>query len=206
MMCSLVVNREILCNLIFIYMKKHNIQHRPSSTASARSVDVAALSRALADLPMVPLTARPHTRRSLIAQLREPLVDALVNRHYSFAALAEVLGQRGIDIRPDTLRRYLGPVALNQRVSPRGIPPVDRSPVERPLVGESSPAPKAASLGGSPHTLARRDTAGAETPPKPSVQLLGGSVDEPPADSSVAAPGTFTPRPERPIDWYKPSS
>ena len=184
-------------------MRERPIKRRRSEPCA---LDLAALTQELATLPPAERIPRKNTKRSLIAQLREPLVDALVNRHYSFAALAEVLGQRGIDIRPDTLRRYLGPVTSKQRVSPRGIPPVDRLPVERPLVSESSPAPKAASLGGSPHTLARRDTAGAETPPKPSVQLLGGSVDEQPADSSVAAPGTFTPRPERPIDWYKPSS
>ena len=200
MIGSLVVSREVPCNLIFLYMKKHNIPHRPSSMASTRSVDVTALSHALTDLPAVPPTARPHTRRSLIEQLREPLLDALVNRHYSFAALAKVLGQRGIDIRPDTLRRYLGPVAPKS-VSPRGIPPADRPPV-----GESSLVPKAPSLEGSPNALARLDTAGTETPSEPPIQSPGDPLDARPADSSVAAPGTFTPRPERPIDWYKPSS
>ncbi len=193
-------------------MKKHNIEHRQPSASPARSVDVAALARELAALPAVPPTSRPHTRRSLIEQLRRPLVEARVDRHYSFAALAEVLGQWGIDIRPDTLRRYLGPVDPNRRVSPRGVPPADRPPV-----GEPSPAPAARDLapnapplGGSPEALARLGTVWAETSSEPPVQPPRDPPRDPPderlADPPLAAPGTFTPRPERPIDWYKPSS
>ncbi len=189
-------------------MKKHNIEHRKPSASPVRSVDVAALSRELAALPAVPPTARPRTQRDLIEQLREPLIEALVDRHYSFAALAEVLSQWGIDIRPDTLRRYLGPVDPNRRVSPRRVPPADQPPV-----GEPSPtpvardsAPKAPPRGGWPDARARLDTAWAETPPEPPVQPPRDPSGERPADPPTAAPGTFTPRPERPIDWYKPSS
>lgn len=188
-------------------MKKHNIEHRKPSASPVRSVDVAALSRELAALPAVPPTARPRTQRDLIEQLREPLIEALVDRHYSFAALAEVLSQWGIDIRPDTLRRYLGPVDPNRGVSPRRIPPADRPPV-----GEPSPtpvardsAPKAPPLGGWPDAIARLDTASATTS-EPPVQPPRDPSGERPVDPPVAAPGTFTPRPERPIDWYKPSS
>lgn len=189
-------------------MKKHNIEHRKPSASPVRSVDVAALSRELAALPAVPPTARPRTQRDLIEQLREPLIEALVDRHYSFAALAEVLSQWGIDIRPDTLRRYLGPVDPNRRVSPRRVPPADRPPV-----GEPSPTPvardpalNAPPLGGSPDAIARLDTAWAETPSEPPVQPPRDPSGERSADPPAAAPGTFTPRPERPIDWYKPSS
>ncbi|NMQ20629.1 hypothetical protein E4P82_16365 [Candidatus Competibacter phosphatis] len=177
-------------------------------------MDVAALSRELAALPAVPPTARPRTQRDLIEQLREPLIEALVDRHYSFAALAEVLSQWGIDIRPDTLRRYLGPVDPNRRVSPRRVSPRRVPPADRPPVGEPSPASAARDpapnapppRGGSPDAIVRLDTAWAETPPEPLVQPPRDPSGERPADPPVAAPGTFTPRPERPIDWYKPSS
>ena len=96
-------------------MKKHNSKYRQPSVPPVRSVDVAALSRELAALPAIPPTARPRTQRDLIEQLREPLIEALVDRHYSFAALAEVLGQRGIDIHPTTLRHYLGPIDRSAR-------------------------------------------------------------------------------------------
>ncbi len=189
-------------------MKKHNIEHRKPSASPVRSVDVAALSRELAALPAVPPTARPRTQRDLIEQLREPLIEALVDRHYSFAALAEVLSQWGIDIRPDTLRRYLGPVDPNRRVSPRRVPPADRPPV-----GEPSPTPVARDpapnapppRGGWPGAIVRLDTA-SETTSEPPVQSPRDPSGERPADPPTAAPGTFTPRPERPIDWYKPSS
>lgn len=190
-------------------MKKHNIEHRKPSASPVRSVDVAALSRELAALPTVPPTARPRTQRDLIEQLREPLIEALVDRHYSFAALAEVLSQWGIDIRPDTLRRYLGPVDPNRRVSPRRVPPADRPPVGEPSPASAArdPAPNAPPpRGGSPDAIVRLDTAWAETPPEPLVQPPRDPSGERPADPPVAAPGTFTPRPERPIDWYKPSS
>ena len=182
-------------------MKKHNSKYRQPSVPPVRSVDVAALSRKLAALPAVPPTARPRTQRDLIEQLREPLIEALVDRHYSFAALAEVLSQWGIDIRPDTLRRYLGPVDPNRRVSPRRVPPADRPPV-----GEPSPVPNAPPRGGSPDAIVRLDTAWAETPSEPPVQPPRDPSGERPADPPAAEPGTFTPRPERPIDWYKPSS
>ena len=96
-------------------MKKHNIEHRKPSASPVCSVDVAALSRELAALPAVPPTARPRTQRDLIEQLREPLIEALVDRHYSFAALAEVLSQRGLDIHPATLRHDLGPIDRSAR-------------------------------------------------------------------------------------------
>ena len=188
-------------------MKKHNIEHRKPSASPVRSVDVAALSRELAALPAVPPTARPRTQRDLIEQLREPLIEALVDRHYSFAALAEVLSQWGIDIRPDTLRRYLGSVDPNRRVSPRRVPPADRPPVGEPSPAPVArdPVPNAPPRGGSPDARAWLDTA-SETALGPPVQPPRDPMGERRTDPPVATPGTFTPRPERPIDWYKPSS
>ncbi len=94
------------------------MSERPSKRKpKSRAVDVnlAVLARELAALPPARLTPRKSSKRELIEQLREPLVDALVDRHYSFAALAEVLGQRGIDIHPTTLRHYLGPIDRSAR-------------------------------------------------------------------------------------------
>jgi hypothetical protein len=77
-------------------------------------------SRKLATLPPARLTPRKNSKRELIEQLRGPLVDALVDRHYSFAALAEVLSQRGLDIHPTTLRHYLGPIDRSARRTASG--------------------------------------------------------------------------------------
>ena len=78
-------------------------------------LDLAVLAQELATLPPVERMPRKNTKRYLIEQLREPLVDALVNRHYSFIALAEVLGQRGIHIHPVTLSHYLSPIDRSAR-------------------------------------------------------------------------------------------
>ena len=92
------------------------MSERPSKRKpKPRALDLVALARELAALPPARLTPRKSSKRDLIEQLRGPLVDALVDRHYSFAALAEVLGQRGIDIHPTTLRHYLGPIDRSAR-------------------------------------------------------------------------------------------
>ena len=80
-----------------------------------RALDLAVLAQELATLPPARLTPRKNTQRDLIEPLRGPLVDALVERHDSFAALAEVLGQRGLDIHPATLRHDLGPIDRSTR-------------------------------------------------------------------------------------------
>ena len=83
--------------------------------ATPCTLDLAALAQELATLPPAERTPRTNTKRYLIEQLREPLVDALVNRHYSFIALAEILGQRGIHIHPVTLSHYLSPIDRSAR-------------------------------------------------------------------------------------------
>ncbi len=92
------------------------MSERPSKRKpKSRAVNLAVLAQELATLPPARLTPRKNSKRELIEQLRGPLVDALVDRHYSFAALAEVLGQRGLDIHPTTLRHYLGPIDRSAR-------------------------------------------------------------------------------------------
>ena len=130
-----------------------------------------------------------------------------MDRHYSFAALAEVLSQWGIDIRPDTLRRYLGPVDPNRRSRHGGSRQrIDRPWANRHHAGGTGPRAERTTARGSPDAIARLDTAWAETPPEPPVQPPRDPSGERPADPPAATPGTFTPRPERSIDWYKPSS
>ncbi len=97
-------------------MSERSSKRKPKS----RALDLVALARELATLPPARLTPRKSSKRDLIEQLREPLVEALVERHYSFAALAEVLGQRGLDIHPTTLRHYLGPIDRSARRTASG--------------------------------------------------------------------------------------
>ena len=97
-------------------MSERPAKRKPES----RAVDLAALAQELATLPPARLTPRKNTQRDLIEQLRGPLVAALVDRHYSFAALAEVLRQRGLDIRPATLRHDLGPIDRSARRTASG--------------------------------------------------------------------------------------
>lgn len=85
-----------------------------------RALDLVVLARELAALPPARLTPRKNSKRELIEQLRGPLVDALVDRHDSFAALAEVLSQRGLDIHPATLRHDLGPIDRSTRRTASG--------------------------------------------------------------------------------------
>ena len=93
-------------------MRERPIKRRRSEPCA---LDLAALTQELATLPPAERIPRKNTKRSLIAQLRGPLIAALVDRQYSFAALAKVLGQRGIDIHPVTLRHYLGPIDRSAR-------------------------------------------------------------------------------------------
>ena len=93
-------------------MRERPIKRRRSEPCA---LDLAALAQELATLPPAERIPRKNTKRSLIAQLRGPLIAALVDRQYSFAALAKVLGQRGIDIHPVTLRHYLGPIDRSAR-------------------------------------------------------------------------------------------
>lgn len=85
----------------------------------SRPLNVEALSRELAALPVVPPAPRHNAKRDLIEQLREPLLEA-VRRHHTLKALAAFLRERGVDIHPTTLRRYLGPVRAARAPSPGG--------------------------------------------------------------------------------------
>ena len=152
-------------------------------------VDFAAIARELAALPERAVGRRTDTKRYFVERLREPLTDAVANRRLSLSTLAEFLRARGIEIRPDTLRRYLGPIASHRIAARADNPP--------PCAAPSDPSPPT----GSPAALARLEPALADAlSPSPWPRERSGAPDGvPPAP----APGTFVPRPERPIDWYQ---
>lgn len=190
-------------------------KQKPGNPAAA--VDFAAIEGELAGLPERAPDPRVNTQRRLIERLREPLLDAMVSRHQSPKTLAELLGRWGIAIRPETLRRYLGPITEHRR---RAAPPTDKPPTDKPPTDDPSPAragrgaasserPGAGAVG-SPEALARLESALADgpsgPPPAQPVQPASPAARPRPDDPPYCPPGTFIPRPEPPIDWYKPSS
>ena len=114
-------------------MKKHNISI-DSPPSSVRSVDVAALSRKLAALPAVPPTARPRTQQDLIEQLREPLIEALVDRPLLIRGLGRGLGVSGASISAP-----IPCAAISVRSTPTGGLATEGPPADQPPVGEPSP-------------------------------------------------------------------
>ena len=189
---------------------KRSPARNPKPGNPAAAVDFAAIARELATLPERAPDPRANTTRYLIERLREPLLDAMVCRHQSPATLAELLGRWGIAIRPDTLRRYLGPIAPPRRPA---APPTDR-----PATAEPSPAragrtavpaavpsarPRAGEVG-SPEALARLEAvlAGESSGPPPVPPAARPRSDDPP----YCPPGTFVPRPDLPLEeWYRPA-
>ncbi len=210
------------------YMKRsRTCKQKPGNPAAA--VDFAAIEGELAGLPERAPDPRVNTKRRLIERLREPLLDAMVSRHQSPETLAELLGRWGIAIRPETLRRYLGPITEHRRraapptehrrraAPPTDKPPTDKPPTDKPPTDDPSPAragrgaasserPGAGAVG-SPEALARLESALADGPSgPPPVQPASPAARPRPDDPPYCPPGTFIPRPEPPIDWYKPSS
>ena len=171
------------------------------------------LRQALARFPDPPekRSRRADTKGHLIEALRGPLRDAIRQRGCSLADLVALLRESGLAVHPSTLKRHLGPVgddreAYRRARSTSPPPPVPGAP-SRP--GEA----------GSPEALARLEAvltgapsgpppAQAAPPTAPPVARAGADDPpyNPPDDPPHCPPGTFIPRPERPIDWYKPSS
>jgi hypothetical protein len=200
----------------WVHMKR-SPAHEPKPGNPADAVDFAGVARELAGLPVAPpaprapRAPRTDTKRHLIERLREPLIDAMVSRHQSPATLAELLGRWGIAIRPETLRRYLGPITKHRRPA---APPTDKPATDKPATGEPSPAragretapsarPRAGEVG-SPEALARLEAvlAGESSGPPPAPPAARSRPDDPP----YCPPGTFVPRPDLPLeDWYPPA-
>jgi hypothetical protein len=203
----------------WVHMKR-SPAHEPKPGNPAAAVDLAGVVRELAALPVAapdpraPRAPRTDTKRYLIERLRESLFDAMVNRHQSPEALAELLGRWGIAIRPTTLRRYLGPITERRRPA---APPTDKPATDKPATGEPSPAragretapsarPRAGEVG-SPEALARLEAvlAGESSGPPP-VQAAAPAARPRSDDPPYCPPGTFVPRPDLPLEeWYKPS-
>ena len=191
-------------------MKRFVPEPKPGNPAAA--VDLAAIEHELAGLPECAPAPRANTKRHLIERLREPLLDALVNRHQSPATLAELLGRWGIAIRPATLRRYLGPITQHPR---RAATATDQPPTGEPKAPDAAKRPEAvlaatpsvrprAGAVGSPEALARLEAvlAGESSGPPPAQPAARSRPD----DLPYCPPGTFVPRPELPLEeWYKPA-
>lgn len=176
----------------------HSRPRKQKTRNPSAAVDFAAIEGALAGLPERAPEPRANTKRYLIEQLREPLLDAMVSRHQSLETLAELLGRWGIAIRPETLRRYLGPITEHRRraASPADKPPADKParddpPPTRAVRGAGSSERPGAGAVGSPEALARLDSALAEAP-MPSVA--------PPVRPTPDLSSRFVPRPELPYD------
>lgn len=148
-----------------------------------RTIDVEHLVHRIGDLPDAPApTRRVATKRNLIEQLRGPLLEALTQRHYSSEKLAAVLREEGFEIHASTLRRYLGSVSPDCAVTRLTATPPRSIPAQLSTGGSTEPAAKLeAALAGAPS----KD----QTDASPS------------SEPAASTHGTFTPRPERPIDW-----
>lgn len=175
---------------------------RRKATDQPLDLEVERLERVIGELPTIPPRARTDTKRYLIERLREPLLQAMSQRGYSFAGLAAILTQAGLTVHASTLRQYLGPINA-RRVAPRS----DQPPTDQPPTGEPLSARPGTGAVGSPEALARLESAlaGAPSGPPP-AQAAPPAARSRPADPPYCPPGTFIPRPDLPIDWYKPSS
>lgn len=186
---------------------------RRKATDQPLDLEVERLERVIGELPTIPPRARTDTKRYLIERLREPLLQAMTQRGYSFAGLAAILTQAGLTVHASTLRQYLGPIHPRRAATA----------TDQPATGEPSPAragretapsarPRAGAVG-SPEALAWLESAWAGTPSgPPPAQAVPPAQAAAPAtrprsdDPPYCPPGTFVPRPELPLEeWYKPS-
>ena len=164
----------------------------------------------IGELPTLPPRARTDTKRYLIERLRGPLRQAMTQRGYSFAELAAVLTRAGLTVHASTLRQYLGPINPRRVAPPTDKPATDDPSPARAGRGAASSERPGAGAVGSPEALARLESALADVPsgppPAQPVQPTSPAVRPRPDDPPYCPPGTFVPRPDLPIDWYKPSS
>lgn len=168
---------------------------------------------------------RTDTKRHLIEALREPLREAIRQRGCSLSDLVALLRESGLTVHLSTLKRHLGPVGddreFYRRARAKSPPPPGcqtAGSVEvaehrgeplpaRAVGGAAASARPGAGAVGSPEALARLESvlAGAPSGPPP-AQAAPPAARSRPADPPYCPPGTFIPRPDLPIDWYKPSS
>lgn len=177
-------------------MSKTKVSDNPAPALPSTDLEIERLERVIGELPAAASpAARTDTKRYLIERLRGPLLLALVQRGCSFASIAESFARAGVSVHVSTLRRYLGPVGTRRALFAAGVPDTLPPPVRPPERQASTPEPETALPDVQPTPATRAITPAPV--PGPALPL---------SDAPLGAPGTFTPRPERPIDWYKPSS
>lgn len=163
-------------------------------------------------------------RRQVLEALRESLRQLMDERGYSTREVVALLKQKGVVVAVSTLHAHVrkaraaqapaSPAAEAIRPRPRrgaslARPAPPASPVPEPVIETSAVAvpsrrPVEAPPVGSPAAPAWPESAltDALSPSLWSPDRPAAPEDDPPPP----APGTFVPRPERPIDWYRPSS
>jgi hypothetical protein len=57
-----------------------------------------------------PKASARMSARQVVEALRDDFVEAVTRKNYSFEDLCQLLGDKGLAMRPATLREYLGPI------------------------------------------------------------------------------------------------
>jgi hypothetical protein len=107
---------------------------KPMYSNNYSNININGLIEDLRRLPPVNRARRTHTKRHVIEQLREHLLDALLTRGYTYTELVDWLRERGITLHVYTLRKYLGSLSEQRNraerapapASPR-VPPTPRA-------------------------------------------------------------------------------
>jgi hypothetical protein len=64
--------------------------------------------------------------RQVVEALHDDFVEAVTKKNYSFEDLCRFLGDKGMIMRPATLREYLGPIGKEKTGTPEGTVPSSR--------------------------------------------------------------------------------
>lgn len=151
------------------------------------NIDISELAEDINHWPPRVRPKRTDTKRHVIEQLREPLLDALLTRGYSYAQLVTLLKQRGLTIHISTLRKYLGPLSQQRNVPSVRVPAGN---ADSQTVGMPQPVVRPALIGDRD----RVTVADQSRPP-------AGKVDRPSHEEvSSSRSGRFVPLPEIPLD------
>ncbi|NJN48150.1 MAG: hypothetical protein HC808_18595 [Candidatus Competibacteraceae bacterium] len=85
------------------------------ASGDLQSIDINELANEINALTTEDRPKRTNTKRHIIEQLRQPMLDALLNRGCTYAQLVELLQKRGIKIHLITLRKYLGSLSEHRK-------------------------------------------------------------------------------------------
>ena len=68
-----------------------------------------------------PKASDQMSARQVVKALRDDFVEAVTTKNYSFEDLCRLLGDKGLAMRPATLREYLGPIGKEKAGTREGI-------------------------------------------------------------------------------------